>query len=508
MTSKADFPYCVANAALDVFVTELRVEDNPCRLRISMRVGLQFFWSEITYHSIASWEEVRGPLGDLRFQALIGVIAAWDAMRFMALGGTRLVIDAEWPVRYDDATRKTWQYCFNRQFAEWRFRNKLRYPADDGPQLVGGERFTDTARESADAVTATTPYNRMLLANGGGKDTLASMIVLREVDASFDLYEGYMPLGGDAALQERLLSRLSSDNGERDVARVRTSVRDNFFDCPESEFLANGVTCRHYKGDFMVGHTANYAGYFPLIVAGGYTRVLFSIEKSADVPQVYWDGEPINHQWCKSAEYRDISRQMFRNLTGFDYFSGFESPIAGLYDFGIYRIIANSPAELVRTHSCNYHKPWCRRCTKCLFCYLMMTAFFSEQFAARVVGASCSLFADPSLAGAWNDLLLPESVAWKCVPGKEECRLAVSLCWHRGLRYPVIENNRLPDELLGPSWMRYATLDADVTPPHFGDAIARLLDRFNAAGLGVPGVDGVRQTALSSPERERCDTAD
>ncbi|WP_322044730.1 hypothetical protein [Paraburkholderia sp. J67] len=466
----------VASRRLDVVVTRIQLMDRPARMKISLSVGLQNFFSDITWHSIDSWSEVISPLGKSRFRELIGAIVAWDAMRFMALGGECLTIADCEILSVSDSVRDIWRHCFMRQFAEWRYRNHVVYPDPLGPNLLGARFYSNESDfESPQEYSHNAPEPRCLLTNGGGKDTLASMMILSGLHMDFDLYEGYMPLGGNAELQADLLGQLSTPDDGAQRKRCRVTVSDNFFDCPDSQFINNGVICQHYKGDFMVGHTANYVGYFPLIIAHRYNRILFNIEKSADSPQVHWNGEPINHQWCKSDEYRRVSTDLFRRLTSLDYFLGFDSPLSGLYDLAIYRIIAHRPDLLLRTHSCNYKKPWCRRCTKCLFCYLMMSALFGEDHAMSVVGASASLFPDSTLRSTWLELLSDDKIAWECVPGPEECQLAASLCLRAGIRYPILEQYALADEDVERAWRRYGEFDETVTPGFAKEAIRSML---------------------------------
>ncbi|MFI0539720.1 hypothetical protein ACH3VS_12670 [Streptomyces sp. WSLK1-3] len=424
-----------ARPELDVVVRAVTLQDAPARIRYRVSVGELTFTCAISYDSIPAWSDVFGAL-PARENAprLVSALIAWDAMRFLALGGERLLLPPGLPC--DAVVGAAWRRCFLSQFGEWRYRNGIRYRRG-APELLSPTRTSAARRSGAGGGSARTA-GRALLTNGGGKDTLAGMLILDRSGIEYDVYEGYLPVGGDHALQRRLLDRLRIGAAARPAAVVRVHVRDDFYDRPPSRFADAGVQVRHFGTDFAVGHTANYVGYMPIVLYGGYERVWFNIERSADDPHVRWDGEEISHQWCKSAEYRSLSSRLFAELTGCDWFRGFDSTLGGLYDHTIYRMVATRPDLLRRTHSCNYGKPWCGQCPKCCFCYLMTTAFLGEDYARALLGVRESLFTDPRNLPVWESLMDASQVAWECVPSHLEVVTAVDQCLARGVDHPVL----------------------------------------------------------------------
>jgi hypothetical protein len=423
-----------ARTEYDAVVREFALNNTPASLCYRLKVGDLTFSSTISYNSIPAWSEVFAVLpvreNSLR---LISALIAWDAMRFLALGGEHLVLPPELPC--DAMVSAIWRQCFLSQFGEWRYRNGIRYRGS-APQLISPAHSSAVEVRGGGGTPRT--EGRTLLANGGGKDTLAGMMILNRSGIDHDVYEAYLPVGGDHELQHRLLDNLRASAAAQYAKVVRVYIHDDFYSRPAIEFADAGVTTNHYQTDFAVGHTASYIGYIPIILHGGYDRVWFNIERSADDPHVIWEGEEISHQWCKSKEYQSISSQLFSELTGCDWFMGFDSTLRGLYDHVIYHIVATRPDLLLRTHSCNYGKPWCGRCPKCCFCYLMATAFLGEDYARRLLGARESLLADPQNLPVWESLMDPSQVAWECVPSHQEIVTAVDQCLARGVDYPVL----------------------------------------------------------------------
>lgn len=445
----------------DVWIRGISLQDQPATLQIDLEIAGKAFFSRVIYHSIPSWQALWDRCATPGVQPrLLGVLVAWEAMRFLALGGERVILCPG--LQCDEQIRALWTYCFRHQLGEWRYLNQLRYGSPRYPELVVQE-----SSRSVGAPVVLPPAKRVLLTNGGGKDTLAGMTLLTEAGVPFDLYEGYLPIGNNSiVLQEGLLQRLKAAAAPSTTATIKVSVEDNFFSCPDEQLAALGVVAQHTKIDFAVGHTANYIGYFPVILYHGYTDVWFNIERSADNIMVDWEGEAINHQWCKSVDYQQAAQQVFAWVTQSDWFRGFSSTLRGLYDMSIYGIVAQHPAQMRATHSCNYGKPWCNHCLKCCFCYLMMCAHFDEAFAQTVVGSSVSLFAMPENAVHWAGLLDSEQVAWECVPSHEECQLAAFICLQKGIDSPVLRAHlRLTRQEAATLWQRYTEVDWTWIPP-------------------------------------------
>lgn len=423
-----------ASPKFDVYVERVEVQNEPASVIIYVNVGSTLrFCSTIRYHSIENWQNVWG--NDRVLQAhLLAILVAWDCMRFLALGGTRLILPEDLSCSLSVA--KWWKHCFLNQFGEWRFLNQIVYPSSNGPTLVASfgstnDRISSPAYKPSDA--------KWLVANGGGKDTLAGLLLLEEAGIQFDFYQGYLPLGGPKEIQATLLDGFRRQCSQEARKIIEVSVDDDFYNRRGAVLKEAGIQVKHFDADFAVGHTANYIGYFPLILAHGYERILFNIERSADRTMQFWNDEPINHQWCKSIEYQEIAKTIFKDVTGGDWFVGFGSTLRNFYDLSIYKLIGKDHKLLLNTHSCNIQKPWCRCCPKCCFCYLMMTAFFGEEFAMQVVGTEHSLFSDKECLDNWENLLNPTKVAWECVASQKECLVAVDYCLTQGLTYDVLK---------------------------------------------------------------------
>lgn len=466
---------------LNVEVTDFVLHDNPASIEINLKVSNKKFYSKIIYHSIPSWQEVWAKcLNENVKKRILGTLVAWDCMRFLALGGEELILCEG--LALDEKMQKMWHYCFMNQFGEWRYRNNFHYRDESLPRVVLNENQTKTAEQLVVNNLNPQRNEKHIITNGGGKDSLVGMLLMNDAKIIYDIYEGYLPIGGEHELQKQLLDNLSNAVANPNAKVVQVTVEDDFYNCDDNEILKLGVSVDHYKCDFAVGHTANYPGYFPIVIYHEYSHVWFNIEASADRSMLIWNGESINHQWCKTKEYQAITSELYQHITKDKHFKGFSSTIRGLYDTHIYSIAISEEQLLKKTHSCNCKKPWCLRCPKCCFSYLMIASFKGEDFAMEVVGSEISLFDVPENTANFESLLDTNQVAWECVASHEECLLALLRCQQLNIDKPVLNNYLNAAKLLSKALKeKYVTIKPDQIPSRLR---ASTLLRFSCANVG------------------------
>lgn len=426
-----------SNNNLNVEVVSFILQDKPASIIINLKVSEKSFFSKITYHSIPCWQDVWNKCINENVQKLLlGALVAWDSMRFLALGGEELILCKG--LVLDESMQKLWRYCFLNQFGEWRYRNNFQYRTALLPRVIVRDYSCIHFKQDLLNNFHSHRKERHIITNGGGKDTLVGMLLMNDLNINYDVYEGYLPIGGSWQLQESLLEKLRNSIAPKQAQVISVTVEDNFFNADDNDIIKLGVLAKHYKTDFAVGHTANYPGYYPIIMYHDYTHVWFNIEASANRTMVNWNNEHINHQWCKTAEYQNKSTKLYQRIIGNNSFKGFFSTLGGLYDTHIYSIAVKEEELIKKTHSCNYGKPWCLRCPKCCFSYLMLASLKGEAFAMEVLGSAKSLFDIPENVKHFEDLLDPDRVAWECVPSHEECLLALVKCAQRNINNDII----------------------------------------------------------------------
>lgn len=206
-----------------------------------------------------------------------------------------------------------------------------------------------------------------LIPVGGGKDSNVSMEILRS------LKNENIPfiLNARGATLESV--RVAGYEGKTIIA---------------NRILAPEILELNKKG-FLNGHTPFSAllAFVTNLVAylEGLQYVVLSNESSANEPNV--KGTNINHQYSKSFEFendfRDYEKKYLK--TGVEYFSLLrpltEVEIAGLF--------ANYKKYHFIFKSCNVgskENKWCCNCSKCLFVYIMLSQFLSQEEMISIFG--------------------------------------------------------------------------------------------------------------------------
>ena len=428
----------------NVDIQKIQLVDTPASIYTLYKIGGVNFSSSIQYTSLASWNEVRSKLSSQRFNYLIGLIVAFDSFRFLTLGGEAVILPKSYPL--PKFVKKYWNDLFRNVYGEWRHLNDIQYPSKYFPKLV-----CSTGPELPPELTRILP-DKLLITNGGGKDTLYNMLRLRRENRTFDIYQAYLPFGGEISVQKKLLNRLSTVFEKNIGKKNEVYIYDDFTHLTPDYPNYPNPDIKYPVIDFFVGHTANYVGLFPLAIANDYTEILFNIEDTSDRVMLTWNHceqdniqleEPLNHQFCKSTYFRQKIKTVIDKTLGLKagYFKGFNSSLKGMTDTFIFQEIAKMNAEyLIYSHSCNIIKPWCKKCLKCCFSYLMTVAYMDMDLANRVFDLKpedVNLFDDPSNQENWNMLLKDSKVAWECVAPTSECVHALKLVHEKGHAFHI-----------------------------------------------------------------------
>ncbi|HEV2885306.1 MAG TPA: hypothetical protein VGX49_00210 [Jatrophihabitans sp.] len=156
---------------------------------------------------------------------------------------------------------------------------------------------------------------------------------------------------------------------------------------------------------FALNRLGAYNGHVPVTAVNsliavaasilhGFGPVVMSNESSASSPNLYWLGEPVNHQWSKSADAEQALQAALRSRLGVTglYFS----LLRHLNELQIARLFCGTTAYDGVLTSCNnaytIDRPatqrWCRNCPKCRFVFLALAPFASVERMVDIFGAN------------------------------------------------------------------------------------------------------------------------
>lgn len=274
-------------------------------------------------------------------------------------------------------------------------------------------------------------HKTILIGCGGGKDSIVGMKLLEEAGIPFASLQYSHSVYGKADLQHKLIAGVVEE--VHPVSPHKISILDDFTDFPflKLYFPENsGITAPETP-------VSVFESLF-LMLAGGYNYLCFAHEKSANTGNLIWEeiGKEVNHQWGKSLEAERILDQFVREhlLSDFNYFSILQP----IYDFRIFQNLSKYPEVLPKIHSCNLEKPWCKKCPKCAYVWLGLTAFFSSNLVDAVFKSNW--FDDEDLLPTFREMVgLSVHTPFECIGEIDESRLLMKKCLEKGLSGKTLE---------------------------------------------------------------------
>lgn len=270
----------------------------------------------------------------------------------------------------------------------------------------------------------------MLMAIGGGKDSLANVELLRD---QADLTTWSV---GHRELLAPLVERIGLPH----------FYIDRTWDKSLLELNKQGA----YNGHVPLSAILACAGSVAAVLSGKRDLVM-SIERSANEPHLTYRGVQINHQASKSLEFEQDFQKILQQNFGdsLRYFS----TLRPLSELRISELFASSGFEKYSDvfSSCNRayvhtsHKlSWCGECPKCAFVFLALTPFIAREKLEALFGKN--LLLDPGLESTYNGLLgIKGDKPLECVGEILENRSAMRLAAEQ---YPELAKYQfdLPDD--------------------------------------------------------------
>lgn len=380
------------------------------------------WFPSINLHAMAS------SLGELQTRKLLFHSILFDLQSFMSAGTEVIDVTAfDIPIHGDLAS--LWAECGKNQWAEWRYENNL--PYFPTPKLVGCNSLNHQR-------SVLTTESGILLMFSGGKDSLASSIVLDEMGVNYDTFFVLQSKDGRMDLQRQLIGN---------VLKSTKSHRHHEVMLFEDYIMAPIEACTKYKFKGIAdGFAETVSCMFKSVLyaaALNFDSVVLGNEAAADEANFTWDltGEAVNHQWGKTLTAETsinsyVNKHLISNLH-------FTSPLRKMHDPDIFGVVKSRLEALRHCHSCNKFKPWCKRCSKCCYIWLSYCAYIGYNFAYSVFREN--LFDISENVQVFRKLYIGPK-PFDCVGRKEDVIQAFKICIERGI------NGRAIDEFK--SWMR------------------------------------------------------
>jgi hypothetical protein len=277
-------------------------------------------------------------------------------------------------------------------------------------------RVYSSSTQSAVTPVTVQAKDKILMLNGGGKDTAVMAELL---------------LGTGFALAWGSINLKSQQTGVIEASGIKESYAVGFKIDSEIEKAAR----------YPWGHVPRLAlficlGLLPAIVKG-FRFIATGNEYSANFGNTCFRGVEINHQYSKSHGYESAFNSFLENsvVRGVSIFSA----LRPFYDIRIAAMLSRSTHYLDSFISCNKGAYWCRNCPKCAFTFLALAPFMKLERLISIFGEN--LFESRSIRLYLLDLLAGRIKPWECVGTQEECQLVMALVLEK---YPDMDFLEFP----------------------------------------------------------------
>lgn len=306
------------------------------------------------------------------------------------------------PYQLSKGESEFWNTVYQNGLGEFFFQNKL------DPKISPTFPFK---KNIVVTPTILNPDKNYLVGIGGGKDSIVVAELLKQAGVNQTLFHVQ-------AKESAIINQ---------VARV--------IDKPEftiKRILDPKAFEKHlYNGHVPVSAIYAFLGIFSAILYG-YKGMIVGNEYSSNFGNTDYKGMTINHQWSKSFEFEKIfSNFVHQNLSpNLEYFSLLRS----LYEIRIVEIFANHPKYFSLFSSCNQNFKikenqqtlWCNQCPKCVFAFLLLSAFLPKEKVVAIFGKN--LYQEENLLLLFKDVLgLGTMKPFDCVGTFSEAQSALVL---------------------------------------------------------------------------------
>lgn len=310
-----------------------------------------------------------------------------------------------------------WNAIYTRGLSEFLFRNQI------DPKSIA--HFTGEAGYQRVTHQLTVDENKILTGIGGGKDSIVSLELLKDFEQTGFVVE---------TNKENVIAHEVAD-----IAGVPLAPISRIID-PK---LIVGVPGA-YNGHVPISAIYAFLGILEA-AEGGQSAFVVSNEYSSNFGNFESEGNEVNHQWSKSAEFEKLFQKYVReNLTtSIQYFS----LLRPFYELRIVEKFVSVGEKYFHIFSsCNRNfahdhdgeSRWCGECPKCAFGFLMLGAFLPKEKVVSIFKKD--LFEDASLKQLFVDILgYGDMKPFDCVGTFDESRMALSLARDKWPNNPMVK---------------------------------------------------------------------
>jgi UDP-N-acetyl-alpha-D-muramoyl-L-alanyl-L-glutamate epimerase len=352
---------------------------------------------------------------------MIEMLSYWKAVC-----SKRIVVRAG---KLDTKQLKWWKDVLIKGMGQYFYENKIDFTSPDFLEIISeGKTSFKKGKVSGKGI---------LIPVGGGKDSAVTLELMKKFKKDVDCFA----LNPVSSLKE-----MFKVSGYRRMIVAERKIEEKLLEL-------------NRKG-YLNGHTpfVAYLSFLSVLVSILFNKkfIVFSNEDSSNEGNVKWLGHEINHQYSKTYDFEKKFREYcsLYLVNGVEYFSVlrlmYEIQIARIFSYmKDYFPVFLSCNEAQKTYSGTRKKTgkWCGACSKCLFVYMVLYPFVSEEELIAIFGSD--LFEKKELLSVLKELIGEKEVKpFECVGTRKEALVALYLSYKKSgsssylLKY--FEKNVLP----------------------------------------------------------------
>ena len=304
---------------------------------------------------------------------------------------------------------KYWKKWYIKGLGEYFYKNKLKHEIDL-------EIIPNSPKINTDNLELS---NKILLLNGGGKDSCVSSELLHKSKLDFEWFT------------------IGFSKSQEGIQSVSSCKVKNIILSYQKFYVPSNYTLYYGHKPFTL-YTSSVAVLVAVLKRFKY--IFLSNEKSSDFGNLKINNIEINHQWTKSLEFEKMYSNYLNNYVNPNI--TYSSILKPLYEIQITKIFSNFPKYHNYFVSCNKlgTKNWCKKCSKCAFIFLALYPFLSRNHVNNI-------FKEDMLNKPENLLLFEQLIGQKnnkpfeCVGTIKENKIAMFLAINKNESKPHLLNN-------------------------------------------------------------------
>ncbi len=299
-----------------------------------------------------------------------------------------------------------WKSLYFNGLGEFYYTNGIEENEEDFMTILAeSETFMPEGEAAIDADAG------CLIPVGGGKDSSVSLELLKAMGQDEGKNFCYIINPRGATLD----SAAAAGYGEERILAVKRTLDANMLRLNKEGYL-NG----HTPFSAIVAFSATITAYLHDL-----TYIVLSNESSANESTV--KGSYVNHQYSKSFQFeKDFHEYEKQYLASGTYYFSLLRPLS---EFQIAAYFATLKPYHDVFKSCNAGSKeniWCGKCPKCLFVWLILSPFLSQERLIGIFGTDMAN--NPEMKEYFTQLIgLSEEKPFECVGSRDEINAAITL---------------------------------------------------------------------------------